>query len=172
MDVPRTEGCSPYRRRNVLNRFTAGALSGGLAAYFFDPLSGEDRRERLMALWRDNQQSARQAGRAATQAAARMAPIARQIREGRWDEMFPRQREVPGVFGLLAAGVIGGTLAYFLDPDNGERRRSRVISFVQSTQEQAVEAGRQATANASGAFRQGMQEAGNVVQAAQSRMGR
>ena len=86
--------------------------------------------------------------------------------------MVARQREIPGPLVLLAATMIGGALAYFLDPDNGERRRRRVVSFVQSAQEQAVEAGRQASAGATLAIKQGVEEAGSKVQAAQSRLGR
>jgi hypothetical protein len=139
-------------------------MSGGLVTYFLDPVSGEERRERLAGLWKDNQANAREAARFASDAA-------RQIREGRWDALLPyqRQQEVPGVVKLLVATVIGGGLVYFLDPDNGERRRRRVVTFFKDTQERAVETGRQMSADASGKVRQGVEEAGSRVQAAFSR---
>lgn len=159
----------------MLNRWTLGAVSGGLAAYFFDPESGEDRRERLLGLWNDNQASARRAGRAASRAAAQAAPLARQIKDRRWDALFPQQpqrQEVPGVVKVFAAAVLGGTLAYFLDPDNGQRRRQRVVGFVQAKQERAIEAGRQAKADATLAVKQGVEDASSKLQAAQSRVTR
>jgi hypothetical protein len=34
---------------------------------------------------------------------------------------------VPGVTGIIIAAALGGALAYFLDPENGPRRRQSVL---------------------------------------------
>jgi hypothetical protein len=45
-----------------MSRFTIGAALGGAAVYFFDPLQGEDRRQRVQSLWRENRDTALQVG--------------------------------------------------------------------------------------------------------------
>jgi gas vesicle protein len=123
-----------------MKRLTMGAALGGLAVYLFDPELGEERRERLFSLWRENRGSAVQAGRAASQAAESSRPLIRRmskaIGRGDWAEAFDRRRSAVSLPKLIGAAAIGGTLVYFLDPVKGSERRQRLLS--------ALEAGRQA----------------------------
>jgi gas vesicle protein len=123
-----------------MKRLTMGAALGGLAVYLFDPESGEERRERLFSLWRENRGSAVQAGRAASQAAESARPLARRmskaIGRGDWAEAFDRRRPAVSLAKLIGAAAIGGTLVYFLDPVQGSERREWLLS--------ALKAGRQA----------------------------
>jgi len=115
-----------------MNRLTVGAALGGLAVYLFDPELGEERRERLLSLWRENRGSAVQAGRAASQAAESARPLARRL------------TKAVGLPKLIGAAVIGGTLVYFLDPVKGSERRQRLLSAWQEKRHSMLEAGRQA----------------------------
>ena len=123
-----------------MKRLTMGAALGGLAVYFFDPKLGEERRERLFSLWRENRGSAVQAGRAASQAAESARPVVRRMTKalgrGDWAEAFDRRRPGVSLPKLIGAAAIGGTLVYFLDPFHGSERRQWLLS--------RLEAGRQA----------------------------
>ena len=120
-----------------MNRLTMGAALGGLAIYLFDPESGEERRERLLSLWRENRDSAVQAGRDVSQAAESARPLARRMTKavggGDWTEAFDRGRPAVSLPKLIGAAAIGGALVYFLDPVKGSERRHSTL-----------EAGRQA----------------------------
>jgi gas vesicle protein len=112
-----------------MKRFALGAAVGGLAAYLFDPVTGADRRERLTSLWRENRDSAMQAGQAASQAIESARPLARRVSKavgrGDWAQAFDRRRPAASLPKLLGAAAVGGALVYFLDPVRGsERRRS------------------------------------------------
>ena len=111
-----------------MRRLTMGAVLGGLAVYLFDPELGEERRERLFSLWRENRGSAVQAGRVVSQAAESARPLARRMTKavgrGDWAEAFDRGRpavSLPKLIGaaVIGAAVIGGALVYFLDPVKG-----------------------------------------------------
>jgi gas vesicle protein len=123
-----------------MKRLTMGAALGGLAVYLFDPELGEERRERLLSLWRENRGSAVQAGRAASQAAASARPVVRRMTtalgRGDWAEAFNRRRPAVSLPKLIGAAAIGGTLVYFLDPVHGSERRQWLLS--------RLEVGRQA----------------------------
>ncbi len=131
-----------------MRRLTMGAALGGLAVYLFDPELGEERRERLFSLWRENRGRAVQAGRAAFQAAESARPLARRMTKavGRddWAEAFDRSRPAASLPKLIGAAVIGGALVYFLDPVKGPERRQWLLSTWQETRHSALEAGRQA----------------------------
>ena len=113
---------------------------GGLAVYLFDPELGEERRERLFSLGRENLGSAVQAGRAAPQAAESARPLARRMTKavgrGDWAKAFDRGRPSVSLPKLIGAAAVGGTLVYFLDPVHGSERRQWLLS--------RLEAGRQA----------------------------
>ena len=123
-----------------MKRLTMGVALGGLAVYFFDPELGEERRDRLLSLGRENLGSAVKAGRAASQAAESAQPLARRmtkaIGRGDWAKAFDRGRPTVSLPKLLGAAAIGGTLVYFLDPVHGSERRQWLLS--------RLEAGRQA----------------------------
>jgi gas vesicle protein len=123
-----------------MRRLTMGAALGGLAVYLFDPELGDERRERLFSLWRENRGRAVQAGRAASQAADSVRPLAHRMSKAidrrDWAEAFDRRRPAVSVPKLIGAAAIGGTLVYFLDPFQGSERRQWLLS--------ALEAGRQA----------------------------
>jgi gas vesicle protein len=123
-----------------MKRLTMGAALGGLAVYLFDPELGEERRERLLSLWRENRDSAVQAGRAASQAAESARPVVRRMTtalgRGDWAEAFNRGRPAVSLPKLIGAAAIGGILVYFLDPVHGSERRQWLLS--------RLEVGRQA----------------------------
>lgn len=162
----------------VLNRWLTGAVSGGLVTYFLDPDNGEERRNRLAALWKNNQDNARHAAHMAAEAVGRAGPLAEQLREGRWDALRwdalfpPKRQEVPMAVKLLVATAVGGMLVYFLDPDSGERRRRRVLSFLKDKQDLALETGKQVTADATTRVKQGVEGASGRFQAVQARLAR
>jgi gas vesicle protein len=135
-----------------MNRLTIGAALGGLAVYLFDPESGEDRRERLLSLWRENRDSAVQAGRVVSQAAESARPLARRMTKavgrGDWAEAFDRGRPAVSLPKLIGAAAIGGTLVYFLDPVKGSKRRQRLLSALQEKRHSTLEAARQAARQA------------------------
>jgi gas vesicle protein len=123
-----------------MKRLAMGVALGGLAVYLFDPELGEERRERLFSLGRENLGSAVQAGRAASQAVESARPLARRMTKavgrGDWAQAFDRGRPAVSLPKLIGAAVIGGTLVYFLDPVRGSERRQWLLS--------RLEAGRQA----------------------------
>ena len=123
-----------------MKRLAMGAALGGLAVYLFDPELGEERRERLFSLGRENLGSAVQAGRAARQAAESARPLARRMTKavgrGDWAKAFDRGRPSVSLPKLIGAAAVGGTLVYFLDPVHGSERRQWLLS--------RLEAGRQA----------------------------
>ena len=135
-----------------MNRLTMGAAFGGLAVYLFDPESGEERRERLLSLWRDNRDSAAQAGRVVSEAAESARPMARRMTKavgrGDWTAAFDRGRPAVSLPKLIGAAAIGGTLVYFLDPAKGSERRQRLLSAWQEKRHSTLEAARQAARQA------------------------
>jgi gas vesicle protein len=140
-----------------MNRLTMGAVLGGVTVFLFDPELGEDRRERLLSLWRENRDSAVQAGRAVSQAAESARPLARRMTEavGRrdWAEAFDRGRPAVSLPKLIGAAAIGGTLVYFLDPVKGAGRRQRVLSAWQEKRHSTLEAARRAARQAAEAVK-------------------
>jgi gas vesicle protein len=131
-----------------MNRLTMGAVLGGVTVYLFDPELGEERRERLSSLWRENRGSAVQAGRAVSQAAESARPLARRMTKAvarrDWAEAFDRGRPAISLPTLIGAAAIGGTLVYFLDPAKGSKRRQRLLSAWQEKRHSTLEAVRQA----------------------------
>ncbi len=140
-----------------MNRLTMGAALGGLAVYLFDPELGEDRRERLRSLWRENRGSAVQAGRAASQAAESARPLARRMTKavgrGDWAKAFDRGRPAVSLPKLIGAAAIGGALVYYLDPVRGSERRQWLLSAWQKMRHSTLEAGRQAAPQAAKAVK-------------------
>jgi len=132
-----------------MKRLTMGAALGGLAVYLLDPELGEERRERLVSLWRENRNSVVQAGRAASQAAESARPLARRmtkaVARGDWAKPVDRGRPGVSLLKLIGAAAIGGTLVYFLDPVSGSERRQRLLSAWQEKRDSMLEADRQAT---------------------------
>lgn len=116
-----------------MSRFTIGIALGAAAAYFFDPLQGEDRRRRAESLWRENRDTARQVGGGVTQAAESMRPLVgrvkRHLEHGSGAEDTGASW-VPGVGGVVTATALGGALVYFLDPQSGPVRRKRILTFL------------------------------------------
>jgi gas vesicle protein len=114
-----------------MNRLTMGAALGGLAVYLFDPESGEERRERLLSLWRENRGSAAQAGRVVSQAAESARPLARRMTKavgrGDWTAAFDRGRPAISLPKLIGAAAVGGALVYFVDPAKGSERRHSAL---------------------------------------------
>ena len=110
-----------------MNRLTMGAVLGGVTVFLFDPELGEERRERLLSLWRENRDSAVQAGRAVSQAAESARPLARRMTEavGRrdWTAAFDRGRPAVSLPKVIGAAALGGALVYFVDPAKGSERR-------------------------------------------------
>jgi hypothetical protein len=123
-----------------MKRLTTGAALGGLAVYLFDPKLGEERRERLLSLWRENRGSAVQAGRAASQVAESARPLARRMTKavgrGDWAAAFDRGRPAFSLPKLIGAAAIGGTLVYFIvyfrDPVQGSERRQWLLSKLEA----------------------------------------
>jgi hypothetical protein len=115
-----------------MKRLVAGATLGGLAAYFYDPKLGADRRERLYSVWRENRDSAVQVGQTASRVVESARPVASRVTKavgrGDWAQMLERRRPSASVPKLIGAAAVGGALMYFLDPTRGsERRRSAVV---------------------------------------------
>ena len=125
-----------------MKRLTMGAALGGLAVYLFDPELGEERRERLFSLWRENRGSVVQAGQAASQAVESARPLARRVTKavgrGDWAQAFDRGRSAVSLPKLIGAAVIGGTLVYFLDPVHGSERRQRLLSGLEAAGRQGA----------------------------------
>jgi gas vesicle protein len=120
-----------------MSRFQIGVALGAAAVYFFDPQNGEGRRRRVESLWRENRDTARQVGSGVTHAAESMRPLAGRVKHridrGSWSEDNGASW-VPAFGGVVAATALGGTLAYFLDPQSGPARRKRVLTFVREEQ--------------------------------------
>src|ERR1700680_1058764 len=106
-----------------MKRLATGAASGGLAVYLCDPTLGEQRRDRLFSFWRENRDTAVQAGHAASQIAESARPLAsrmtKAVRRGEWTEAFARSRPASRLPWLIGAVAIGGALVYFLAPVEG-----------------------------------------------------
>ncbi len=114
-----------------MDRITIGAALGGAAVYFLDPQRGEDRRRRVQSFWRENRDTAFEVGGGVSQAAESVRPLVRRVKRGfgrgDWTE-GGGPNWVPGVTGIIIAAALGSALMYFLDPENGPRRRQRVLS--------------------------------------------
>jgi hypothetical protein len=121
-----------------MKRLALGAALGGLAVYLYDPQLGENRRGRLSSLWRENRNSALQAGRTASETIDSAKPLARRITKaigrGSWPLVIERGRRATNLPGLIGAAAIGGAVVYFMDPVKGSARRMS-----------ALDAGRRAT---------------------------
>ena len=116
-----------------MKRLAVGVALGGLAAYFYDPKQGADRRDRIYSLWQENRDTAVQAGQTASRALESARPVARRVTQavgrGDWAQMFERRRPSSSVPKLIGAAAVGGALMYFLDPVRGpERRRSMIAT--------------------------------------------
>ncbi len=115
-----------------MERIAIGAALGGAAVYFLDPQRGEDRRRRVRSFWRENRDTAFELGGGVSHAAESMRPLVRRVKRG-----FRRgdwtggggPNWVAGVTGIIIAAALGGALVYFLDPENGQGRRQRVLSI-------------------------------------------
>ena len=131
-----------------MKRIATGAALGGLAVYLYDPALGERRRERLLSLWRENRDSAVQAGRAASQVAESARPLARRmtnaVRRSELAEAFDRGRPATSLPWIIGAVAIAGALVYFLAPVKGSDRRQRLLYAWQERQHSTMEAGRRA----------------------------
>lgn len=127
-----------------MNRLTMGAALGGLAVFLFDPESGEERRERLLSFWRDNQAGAVQAGRAVSEAAESARPLARRMTKAvssrDWARLIEKDRRKASLWGLIGAAAIGGALVYFIDPAKGAERRSSALNAGRSAVQQVATA--------------------------------
>jgi hypothetical protein len=70
-------------------------------------------------------------GGGVSQAAESVQPLVRRVERGfgrgDWTE-GGCPNWVPAVTGIIIAAALGGALMYFLDPENGPRRRQRVLS--------------------------------------------
>jgi hypothetical protein len=114
-----------------MKRIALGAALGGLAVYFYDPALGENRRERLSSLWRDNRNTAMQAGRTASGTIDSARPLARRITKaigrGNWPVVIERGNRATTLLGLVGAVVMGGAVVYFLDPARGSTRRMSAL---------------------------------------------
>jgi gas vesicle protein len=120
-----------------MNRLAVGAALGGLAVYLYDPELGGERRGRLSSVWRENRDSALQAGLAASQTIESARPLARRMTKavgrGDWAQAFDRGRPAASLPKLIGAAAVGGAFVYFMDPVKGSERRQSML-----------EAGRQA----------------------------
>lgn len=114
-----------------MKRIAFGAALGGLAVYLYDPELGENRRGRLSSLWRENRNSALQAGRTASESIDAAGPLARRIKKaiGRrsWPVVIDRGRRATTLPGLIGAAAIGGAVVYFMDPVKGSARRMSAL---------------------------------------------
>lgn len=131
-----------------MKRLATGAALGGLAVYLYDPALGEQRRERLFSLWRENRHTAVQAGRTASQVAESARPLARRmtnaVRRGDWTEALDHSRPAARLPWIIGAVAVGGALVYFLAPVKGAERRQRFLSAWQVKGRSALDAGRSA----------------------------
>jgi hypothetical protein len=116
-----------------MKRLAVGAALGGFAAYLFDPKLGAERRERIIALWHDNKDTAVQAGQTASRALESARPVVRRVTKavgrGDWAQALEPRRRSASIPKLIGAAAVGGALMYFLDPVRGpERRRSMIAT--------------------------------------------
>lgn len=99
--------------------------------YLFDPQRGEERRRRLESLWRDGRSAALQTERRASQSAESIRPLVLRVqsglKSGNWVKKPSRK---PALTSVVAAIALGGGLVYFLDPNSGQARRRRVLSYL------------------------------------------
>ena len=114
-----------------MNRLAIGAALGGLAVYLYDPELGEMRRGRLSSLWRENRNSALQAGRTASETIDSARPLARRITQaigrGSWPLVIERGRRASSLPVLIGAAAVGGAVVYFMDPVKGSARRMSAL---------------------------------------------
>src|SRR5487761_169808 len=126
-----------------MDRITIGAALGGAAVYFLDPQRGEDRRRRGQPVWRENRDAAFEVGGGGSQAAESVRPLVRRVKRGfgggEWTQ-GGRPNLVPGVTAIIIAAALGSALMYFLDPENGQGRRQRVLSVNLRAKQAANEA--------------------------------
>jgi hypothetical protein len=126
-----------------MDRITIGAALGGAAVYFLDPQRREDRRRRVQSFWRKNRDTALEVGGGVSQAAESVRPLVRRVKRGfgrgDWTE-GGRPNWVPGVTAIVIAAALGSAVMYFLDPENGPRRRQRVLSVNLRAKQAANEA--------------------------------
>jgi gas vesicle protein len=116
-----------------MKRLAVGATLGGLAAYFYDPELGSDRRERLYSVWKERRDTVVQAGQKAAGAMDAARPVASRVTKaiGRRElaQLVGRRRRRASVPMLVGAAAVGGAAMYFLDPVRGsERRRSTIVA--------------------------------------------
>ena len=140
-----------------MKRLATGAALGGLAVYLYDPALGEQRRARLSSLWRENRDSAVQAGQAASQVVESARPLARRVtnavRHSEWTDALGRSRPASRLPWIIGAVAIGGALVYFFAPVKGSERRERFLSAWQDTGHSTLEAGRKAARETAEAVR-------------------
>jgi hypothetical protein len=114
-----------------MKRIALGAALGGLAVYLYDPELGEMRRGRLSSLWRENRNSALQAGRTASETIDSARPLARRITKaigrGGWPLVIERGRRATSLPTLIGAAAIGAAVVYFMDPVKGSARRMSAL---------------------------------------------
>jgi gas vesicle protein len=131
-----------------MKRLAIGAALGGLAVYLYDPSLGGERRDRLSSLWRENRDNRMQVGRAASQAADSVRPLARRMTKavgsGDWAKAVNPRRHAASLPLVIGAVAVGGALVYFLTPVKGAERRQRVLSAWRENGHATMEAGRRA----------------------------
>jgi hypothetical protein len=114
-----------------MKRIALGAALGGLAVYLYDPDLGENRRGRLSSLWRENRNSALQAGRTASETIDSARPMARRLSKAigsrSWPLVIERGRRATSLSTLIGAAAVGGAVVYFMDPVKGSARRLSAI---------------------------------------------
>ena len=127
-----------------MNRFTLGAITGGLAVFFLDPDLGDRRRRRLLGVWSESQEALENARDASLRALNSAGPRGRRLRrriagEPAWG---PAVGTGFGIGAVLLAGAAGMAVSYLLDPDAGPQRRSRMMGLLKEQQRVTLDAGR------------------------------
>jgi hypothetical protein len=141
-----------------MNRLVIGSALGGVAMYFLDSERGARRRSEAAKVWRER-------GGAAMEA---VEPYAHEVRR-RWLSRvgWPGSRgrivEVNDMRKTLFAAALGGALVFFLDPERGEERRRKLMSFWNEKRGTAIEAGRNAAARTTEVVKPRAEEVGKKV---------